>query len=328
MDLTTVIKRHITPLRGLLGIEKITFWYLFLTSLLLILWQGRIGDITEPIENRIIIIAGTLILWGIYKQYPCNLSFIIRIFYQIGWLGFWYPDIYNIVKIMPNLDPFFANIDQILFNCQPAVEFSKICNGHFWSELFNMGYASYFPIIITVPLWALFFCFKRFERTATITLCAFMLYYVVYLFVQVAGPQFYYPVVGMEQITSGVFPQIGNYFLHHPELTWSHAESGLFGSIVDALHGSERPIAAFPSSHVGLSTVLIWLAYKMSKKLAFVILPFYIILCLSTVYIGAHYAIDVIFGWISAIIFYNIALWIFNRLVKERTNTNDCSKCN
>ncbi len=318
MDLTTILKRHDNPEKGFLGIEKITLFYLFFTLILLIIWHDSIGSIADPVKHRLIIAGGTCILWRVYKKLPCNLSYDIRIFHQIAWLGYWYPDIYNIVKIMPNLDPTFAHIDQVLFNCQPAVEFSIICNGNFWSELFNMGYASYFPIIIIVPLWAILFCYQRFERTATIMLCSFMLYYFVYLFVQVSGPQFYYPVVGMKQITSGIFPQVGDYFLHHPELTWTHADSGLFGCMVDALHGGERPIAAFPSSHVGLSTILIWLAYKMSKKLACAILPFYIILCLSTVYIGAHYAIDVVFGWISAILFYCIALWLYEHWLNPK----------
>ena len=33
-------------------------------------------------------------------------------------------------------------------------------------------------------------------------------------------------------------------------------------------------------------------------------LPFYILLCLATVYIQAHYAIDAIAGFITALIFY------------------------
>ena len=317
MDLAALLKRHTQPHHGLIAIEKISLCYLLFTLVLLVAFHGRIGDISNPITNRAIILAGTFILCALYRWLPCRLLYIVRIFFQLGWLGYWYPDIYNIVKIMPNLDPFFAKTDQFIFNCQPALEFSKAFSGDFWSELFNMGYASYFPIIITVPLWALLFCFKRFERTATVMFCSFMLYYLVYLFLQVAGPQFYYPVVGIENIVAGAFPPVGDYFLHHAELTVSHADSGFFGATVDALHGSERPIAAFPSSHVGLSSVLIWLAYKLSRRLALVILPFYVILCLSTVYIGAHYAIDVIFGWITAVLFYLASSIIYNSLKQQ-----------
>ena len=99
--------------------------------------------------------------------------------------------------------------------------------------------------------------------------------------------------------------------------------TGPFSYLVHLAQGSEKPIAAFPSSHVGLSTIMVWLAWKMSKKLGLVMLPFYIILCFSTVYIGAHYAVDVAGGLISAVIIYHMARAIYGTKFIHRPRKYD-----
>ena len=212
---------------------------------------------------------------------------------------------------MPNLDPHFAQMDQFLFGCQPAIEFSKILNGKFWSELFYMGYFSYYILIITVILWAFIKHPHRFDIVTNIILCSFLLYFTVFLFFQSAGPQFYYQKIGFDNASMGIFPSIGDWFRHHSQLVHNHVPSGLFCSLVEDAQKSEFPIAAFPSSHVGIATVILILTHRMSKKLTFVFLPFYTILCLSTVYIGAHYAVDVLAGWITAWIFIRISNKIY-----------------
>ena len=70
-----------------------------------------------------------------------------------------------------------------------------------------------------------------------------------------------------------------------------------YGLVEDAKAAGERPTAAFPSSHVGIATVCMLLAaHTRQRKLVLLMLPFYIFLCFSTVYIQAHYAIDALAG--------------------------------
>ena len=84
---------------------------------------------------------------------------------------------------------------------------------------------------------------------------------------------------------------------------WS---DGFFYHLLDLTHDAgERPTAAFPSSHVGVTTVVFLLALRTrSKGLVLTILPFYVLMCLSTVYIYAHYAIDALAGLITGILLY------------------------
>ena len=82
--------------------------------------------------------------------------------------------------------------------------------------------------------------------------------------------------------------------------------------VEDAKAAGERPTAAFPSSHVGIATICMLLAWRTKNKmLLFILLPFYVFLCMATVYIQAHYAIDVIAGLITGVAFYFIFKWLY-----------------
>ena len=91
---------------------------------------------------------------------------------------------------------------------------------------------------------------------------------------------------------------------------------GLFYRLVeDAKDAGERPTAAFPSSHVGISTVCMLLAIHTRKKwLVYSILPIYLFLCMATVYIQAHYLIDAIAGMVSAVVIYFVLLFATKNL--------------
>ncbi|EJX07183.1 Phosphatidic acid phosphatase type 2/haloperoxidase [gut metagenome] len=88
--------------------------------------------------------------------------------------------------------------------------------------------------------------------------------------------------------------------------------------IVMTQASGERPTAAFPSSHVGISTILMFLLYRDNRRLLWIALPFYIFLCCATVYIQAHYLVDVFGGFLSAIVIYTLT----SRLYPWMTRTS------
>ncbi|RHM63234.1 phosphatase PAP2 family protein [Bacteroides fragilis] len=69
----------------------------------------------------------------------------------------------------------------------------------------------------------------------------------------------------------------------------------------------------FPSSHVGVSTILMIMAWRASKKLFACLMPFYLLLCGATVYIQAHYLIDAIAGFVSAFVLYVLVTKMFKK---------------
>ena len=135
----------------------------------------------------------------------------------------------------------------------------------------------------------------------------------------VAGPQFYFPVIGDGVALAGPYPELGDYFNLNPEITIAQeGKGGLFTELVGMAQSSgERPTAAFPSSHIGMSLIIVILAYKMNRKMFAVMLPVFLLLCCATVYIKAHYLVDALAGLISGTILYLLSSWIYRRWLAE-----------
>ena len=180
-----------------------------------------------------------------------------------------------------------------------------------WSEAFNLGYFSYYPMIAAVVLFYFIARYREFDRTAFVVLTSFFIYYLIYIFVPVAGPQYYFPAIGLDEVALGHFRAVGDYFNHHSELLPAPGDAqGFFYGLVEmSQQAGERPTAAFPSSHVGMSTILMLLALRTRNRvLPLALLPFYVLLCCATVYIQAHYLIDALCGFVSAFVVYALAV--------------------
>lgn len=306
-----------SPRKGLFAAEWVVMAYLVLTLMIVLFCYTKIYNPDAMIWGRIRIVVTTLLLWGVYRMVPCRITRFARIAAQMALLGWWYPDTYEINRMLPNLDHVFAGWEQSLFGCQPALLFSQMLPSAIFSELMDLGYAAYYPMIALVALFYFFCRYQEFERATFIILSAFFIFYVVFILVPVTGPTFYYKAVGMENIARGVFPNVYDYFCNHQECLPSPGYTdGIFYQLVeDAKNAGERPTAAFPSSHVGISTVLMLLAWRTRNRVLFYcMLPLFILLCMATVYIQAHYAIDAIAGLISGTIIYFCLLFAAKKL--------------
>lgn len=305
------------PIKGLLAVEWVVLGYMVLTFCIMLFTITKIHNPVSMFVGRLQVLAIIVALWGVYRLMPCRLTHLARISAQLALLSWWYPDTYEFNRMFPNLDHIFATYEQMLFGYQPALTFAEQWSSPIWSELMHMGYASYYPLIALVTVF--YFCcrYDRFNRTEFIILTSFFIYYVIFIFLPVAGPQYYYLAAGVDNIAKGVFPDVGNYFADHQEpLTMPGWKDGFFYDLVTSAHeAGERPTAAFPSSHVGVTTVLMLLAWESgSRRLFIVMLPLFLLMCLATFYIQAHYVIDVFAGLLSGIIIYIALYLIYNKL--------------
>ena len=302
--------------KGLLAVEWIAMGYLLLTLLMMaVLWDKLVSP-EQMIKGRITFVLVTLAAWGVYWLKPCRLTMFLRIAVQMVFLSWWYPDTYELNRTLPNLDHVFAGCEQTVFGCQPALLFAQKAPWGWFSELMCMGYISYFPMMTILLIYYFFYRYNEFLKAAFVLLGAFFIFYVIFIFLPVTGPQFYYLAVGPEKIAAGVFPNLGDWFLTHSERMavpgWT---DGFFYHILEMAHNAgERPTAAFPSSHVGITTVVMLLAHHTHcRKLVLGMLPFYILMCLSTVYILAHYAIDALTGLFTGVVFYFVLIRLSKR---------------
>ena len=309
-----LFKTDAKPIRGLLWMEWAMVVYVVLTTVLIAITFNRLHNPVQMLSGRGQALLMTLALWGAYRLYPCRLALFARVAGQMLFLGWWYPDTFELNRIFTNLDSYFAQAEQTLFGFQPALTFAHRFSSPVVSEMLSLGYVSYYPMIAAVLLYYFFCRYERFLRASFVILASFFLFYAIFIALPVAGPQFYYQAVGTDQIAQGVFPPLGDYFDRLPFSVTNHEQvlpipgwkDGLFYRLlVDAHNAGERPTAAFPSSHVGITTVVLWLAYESrSSRLLFTMLPLAVLMFFATVYIQAHYAIDAIAGLAAGTMMY------------------------
>lgn len=307
--------KRVDDSKGLFAVESISLIYNAITTILILCLYTRMDHPGRMLVERIGIVGITFAFIYLYRKYPCRLSAFTRMAVQMAFLAYWYPDTFEFNRLFPNLDHLFATVEQGIFDCQPSVEFMKVCSGMWFSEPFNMGYFAYYPMIAIVAIYYFIFRFEWFEKVSFVLVTSFFIYYLIYIFVPVAGPQFYFPAIGMDNVTAENFLSIGDYFNHNAILLpGPDTHQGFFYGLVEASQEvGERPTAAFPSSHVGISTICMIMAWRVNRKLTFLLAPFYVLLCCATVYIQAHYLIDVFAGWISAVCIYLLSTWMYKR---------------
>lgn len=325
------IVNQLSKLR-LLSFEKVVILYIFITSFIVIFNHSILPNYENLILIRIGILLAILSLVTLSSIF--NKGFIIFMRYAFIALSliYWYPETFDINRIFNNMDFRIANWEQLIFGFQPALVLKQIFTNRIFNELVHFGYFSYYLIIALVGFYIYYTDRKNIERYL-FTLCfAFFSYYLFFVCFPTAGPQYYFPAIGIENVQAGHFPNLYQYFSHNANLTTTEKSTGLFFSLVEySQQIGERPTAAFPSSHVGITTIiLMFLAFNRHLKAVFLLMPIYLILVFSTVYIQAHYAIDVFAGFVSAVgLMYltNISFPLFsqrfelNTFVFERVKT-------
>ncbi len=304
------------PIKGLLMIEWAMLIYLLATLSMIIFCYTDLVTPGEMIFGRVSVLVATLMSWGVYRLYPCRALVGLRVGVQSSFMAWWYADTYELNRILPNLDHVFANAEQSLFGCQPSLVFSQACPWDVISEMMYLGYYSYFYLIVLNAVLYFILRYEDFTKVAAVTAASFFIYYIIFDFLPVVGPQYYYAAIGMDNVVKGVFPDVGHYFINHTEMIPAPGmEGGFFRSLIESgpVHDGERPTAAFPSSHVGLSTIVAFMLGRLCMlrkdwRPMYVFVPLYVFLCMATVYIHAHYLIDAIAGFISGAIFFAV-LW-------------------
>lgn len=324
-----IIGREKKPVKWLVSAELALVAYIAFTLVMALITSTNLHNGDALVWENVRMVLTTGALWLVYRIWPCRAFMFLRMCMLFWYLSELYPETYVLSSQFSNLDHHFAHLEQMIFGCQPALLFCKAYDSHVFSELMNFGYSMYFPMFVSFFWYIAFTQYKDMLRVCFIILTSFYIYYVIYDLLPVTGPQYYYLAAGVENIAAGTFPDVGMYFQSHTEMLPSPGYTdGFFYGLVETAHASgERPTAAFPSSHVGIATVTMCLAIMMRKwKFAIIWAIPYLLLCISTVYIQAHYAIDAIAGFITgvplAIVLYKFAPHDDSAPKKARKNKN------
>lgn len=269
--------------------EWLTIAYALLTTLYLMLFFSQLGNPVLFFGIRFGVIGLILVLSVASLFWKGRALSFIRYFFPFLLLSYWYSETYYYSNLLlSNQDAFFFRADQWLFGGQPSLLFSEWIPQAWFSELMYFGYFSFYLISFGVPLWFWLTHSIHFDRVVFVVLCSFYLYYLLFIFLPVMGPQFYLRG-SLADVPEGYF----------------------FSHLMRYIQGyGENPTGAFPSSHVGGAMVVLMLLFSRARRVFYYMLPLFVVLVLSTVYIKAHYLIDVFGGLLSAWLFY----WAANRV--------------
>jgi membrane-associated phospholipid phosphatase len=186
-----------------------------------------------------------------------------------------------------SLDPLFAAIDYRLFGFQPAIQFPRYFQQYrIVNEMFFFSYFFYYALVST-GIWILYARkhYREAYRALFVISVSFFIMYVWFIFFPVKGPKYY--------------------FIELHEIWYSNFRGFFFTRVVKGLFDNTNlGGAAFPSSHVALALISFILNWKYNRYLVPVYLPLTILLFISTVYLYAHYFVDIPAGIVTGILLY------------------------
>ena len=221
----------------------------------------------------------------------------LRTFYVQLFYIFYFTDCIRLSQFLyggRSLDWLFLRLEELIFGFQPALRFSQVLSGSpLVNELFFFAYFFYYALIVSGP-WILFLRGNRVEAARGLFLitAGFAFLYVFYILFPVQGPK---------------------YAIDSLRRSWYSEFSGVvFTPIMTTIFGNTNLAgAAFPSSHVAMATVALLYNRKHNPRLAAVFVLPTLLLFFSTVYIYAHYVVDVIAGIpVGLLVYYGIpSLW-------------------
>jgi membrane-associated phospholipid phosphatase len=285
----------------LLPVEKATLAYILVTAVYLAIFSGKPDFSVFHFSIRAIVALLIFLLAWHESSRPNSAVSFIRNFFPFALLGYWYPETcYYNEFIFSNMDHLFMAADQKLFGCQPSVEFSKRLPQAWFSELMYFGYFSYYFIFFGVAFRCYFLRKDIADKAVFLFVCSFYLFYIIFIILPVVGPQFYFPPPLNEVPDGYIFCKIMRFFQH----------------------AGEKPTGAFPSSHVGITFTVVIFVYRYCRELFKWVLPLFIILVLSTVYIKAHYVVDVIGGFLAVAVTCPLVNRIYGKLAKPDNYTS------
>lgn len=289
-------------MRPIKRIDILFFVYLAISTVFLALSWNSITNGYSLLGLRIILVPTllALIYWGNQSEY--TIIRLLRESYPLVLSGYFYSEtvFYNKL-IFNNLDPYLIKLEAFMFGMQPSLAFSANFPNLIFSELMYFGYFSFYLIIFC---FALYMFFKRrdyFNEAIFKLIASLYIFYFIFSLFPSAGPQFYF------SSPENILPD-------------AYAFNHIMHLIQDI---AEQPTGAFPSSHVGISLIILILSYGKAPAFFKYSWPFVIILILSTVYIKAHYAIDIIGGLLIAPIILYLSDFLYHLPFKKHVKKNN-----
>lgn len=212
-----------------------------------------------------------------------------------------YTNMHDMVHLVnPNdVDASLIAWDQYLLGFQPAIYLESFIT----PELTDFMYFSYSSFLIYIIMFTMYLYVRKnhtaFRETLVSVILTFYIGYIGYVIFPAVGPKFSMSHL-FETSLSGSFITDRLSFLMNYEIS----------------EYTRRD--CFPSLHNGVIFLILLFAFKHQKRYAFLFLPFAIALFISTLYLRYHYFVDMIAGFLLAIIVFYLGPLLNNWWEKKR----------
>ncbi|MGH9748089.1 MAG: phosphatase PAP2 family protein [Candidatus Acidiferrales bacterium] len=289
-----ISSRHFESIRYSLGaFEWVTFAYLAWLNVVVLLFHRNIAYAGQDFAIHAWIAVGIIWLARAAAHSENSALRFARDWYPLPLYIFFFEELQGMVHaIFPAwFDGWLLEFDFNLAGVHPSVWFARFSNPAL-NDFMQFAYMTYFLYLVLLP--AILYAQKdrlAFWTVMVSTAVAHYSVYVIGLLFPIESP--YYTLAAMNTM-----PLTGRY------LTATIGLVEHFGRV----HG-----AAFPSAHVAGSMVAILASWRYRRWLFWVCLPFFICMCVATVYGRYHYVADVLAGIILGAIGFAAGIWLMNR---------------
>ncbi|MDR3094774.1 MAG: phosphatase PAP2 family protein, partial [Bacteroidales bacterium] len=235
--------------------ERATLVYIFVT---LIYISCFFGKIERPlIHCGVRLLVAVVTYWMAWWENKTDSPSVagVRRFFPLLMLGYWYPETFYFNNFLfDNLDRYFIAADDALFGGQPSLSFSRYVPWAWFSELMYFGYFSYYFLVLGVSFWCYVHRKGIVDKLIFLIVGSFYCYYLLFIIFPVVGPQYQF-LPPANEVPDGY----------------------LISRLMQFLQATgEKPTGAFPSSHVGITLIMVIFIYRYCRSLFRYALPLFI----------------------------------------------------
>jgi len=297
--------------KDLRAVDALVLFFALFLSLINLMFSSRIENWLINIVANITVSFLVVLLVKHSAKSENILIEQIKFWYPVPLIFLTFKELYLMVKPMHDFDydHILINIDRWIFGQDPTTVLFSISNP-LLTELLQIVYGTFFflPVILGINLLMKKRMFD-FEYSTFIIVLGFFLSFIGYLIFPAIGPRF---TIHNFDTTNLELP--GIFFTNFLREIVNAGESIPTGTLNPA-DLVQRDV--FPSGHTQMTLLVMYLSVKFKVRSKYFFIPNGILLIFSTVYLRYHYVIDLIGGFVFAVLTIWIGKIIFNWWMKS-----------
>ena len=293
-------------LQSIRSIDALVIFFAVFLSFINLFISSKINNWLINIISNLVVSVLVIVLLKYSDKSDNLLLDQIKYWYPVPLIFLTFKELYLMVKPMHEFDydHVLISIDRWLFGNDPTVALFNIANPVF-TELLQIVYGTFFflPVILGINL-LLQKRFFDFEYSTFIIVLGFFLSFIGYLIFPAIGPRF---TIHNFDTTNIELPGL---FLTNFLREIVNAGESIPTGTLNPADVVQRDV--FPSGHTQMTLLVMYLSVRFNVSSKYFFIPNGLLLIFSTVYLRYHYVIDLIGGFVFAVLTIWIGKFIFN----------------